>query len=265
MDRASEREEVFERIPWEALQQPRQDRSRLVMYASGAVVVGALVFAFVRDQPAPVVAPPETTAITQPASPPPTVQPPLLRAEADLYAVDRDRLVSAAAAHAEWFAFEYLSVDGSAGSRGTLELLLPQGIPAPEAPEGIQVYVEWARAVGVTEVAPFVFEVEVLVRSMASPAGGGFVRHDPTSLLVEIAIGPDGMPRVVRPPVVGPARAPSPHILGLGPVPDQVREHLESLYASVLGGEPLADGRWRVVVLAVDPDGVTRARSVIAP
>jgi hypothetical protein len=264
-DRDREREEVFERIPWETLQQPRGDNSRMVIYLAGAVVVGALAYAFVRDQPAPVSLPAETIPTTTPLAPAVTVPPPILRSEADLYAVDHEQLMAHAAAHAEWFAVEFISLDGSDSSRATLAMLLPQGIPLPEAPSGTQVFVDWARAIAVSEVAPLTFEVEVVLRSMAAEPDGGFVRQPPTTLMIEVAIGPDGKPRVVRPPTVGPAQVFTPHLLGMVTLPDEIRDQLLHTYLDVVGGEPLPDGRWRVVVLSRDPDGVIRPRSVSAP
>lgn len=264
-DRDREREEVFERIPWETLQQPRGDSSRMVIYLAGAVVVGALAFAFVRDQPAPVAPPQEMIPTTTPSVPAVTVQPPILRSEADLYAIDHDQLMAHAAAHAEWFAMEFVSLDGSESSRETLAMLLPQGVPLPEAPPGTQVFVDWARAIAVSEVAPLTFEVEVVLRSMAAGPDEGFVRQPPTTLMIEVAIGPDGKPRVVRPPSVGLDQVITPHLLGMVTLPDELRDQLLDTYIDVVGGEPLPDGRWRVVVLSVDPDGVTRPRSVLAP
>lgn len=263
MDR--ERDEVFERIPWETLEQAPKDNNKLVIYLAGAVVVGSLAFALVRDRPpSPVPLPPVTevpaTTETLPHSPSPS-----LLAEADLYAVDHDRLASDAAAHAEWFAVEYLSSDGSEASRAILQSLLPQGVPLPSGPEEVKVAVDWVGAVSVSESGPLSFEVEVMVRTTAVTGGDVPVRQPPRTMVIEVGFGHDGQPRVLRPPLLATFQMPAPHLLGLVPVSEHLREHLSLTYAEVVGGEPLPDGRWMVVVMAVDPDGVTRPRSVLVP
>src|SRR5690606_17752211 len=191
----TQREEVFERIPWETLERPARDNNRMVMAVAGALVLGALGFSFVRNQPVsqPVVAPP-TTIPSQ--SSPATVQPPVLRSEADLYAVDPDQIARRAASHAEWFVVEYLSFDAAA----TLESLLPVGVPAPRAPEGTRVYVDWVSAISVSDIGGLVYEVEVLARSMAAAPGEGFTRQAPVKVVVDVLVGTDGLPRVLRPP-----------------------------------------------------------------
>ncbi len=265
-----ERQETYERIPWEALDTRRRDPNKMVMIVAAAVAVGALAFSFARNQP--VAPPPEAilppTATTTPvaAAPSTVAPPPMVVAEADLYAVEQDLLVDAARAHAEWFAVEYLAVDGSEAAQLTLASLLPAGVPVPAAPEGLQVFVDWAGAVAVTEVAPMVFQVEVVVRSLVSTADGGFVRQEPRRLLVEVSLGPDGSPRVSRPPLaVASVGAVPPDALPLQTVPEALAAELEATIGSVVGGEAMADGTWRVVVMAVDPDGVTRPRTVIVP
>lgn len=267
-----ERQETYERIPWEALDQRRLDPNRLVMVAAAAIALGALAFSFMRNQPiavpepAPLAeAPPGT--VPEVAAPPSSVAPPpMVVAEADLFAVDNERLADSAAAHAEWFAIEYFAVDGSDVSRTTLVSLLPAGVPAPEAPEGTQVFVDWAGALAVTETAHQTYEVEVLVRSLVSGADGSFVRQAPRRLLIEVALGADGAPRVTRPPSVVAASQPvSPQPVTLGELPEQVRADIEASMGSVVGGEALPTGGWRVIVMAVDPDGVTRPRTVFVP
>jgi len=260
----SDREEVFERIPWETLERPARDNSRVIMAVAGAVVLGALGFSFVRNQP---VAPPASAppAATAPMTPPATVAAPILRSEADLYAVDEERLAGHAAAHAEWFAVEYISFDGSDSSRATLEGLLPVGVPLPEAPTGTQVYVDWVGTTSVSEVGALAYEVELIVRSMAAAPGEGFVRRPPARLVVDIMIGPDGAARVVRPPRQEALTAPTPTVMGLTALPDDLKAEVESLFGPVVGGEQLADGRWRVVVMTVNEDGVTRPRTVVVP
>ena len=116
----------------------------------------------------------------------------------------------------------------------------------------------------VTETGPLTFEVEVLVRSLVSGADGDFLRQPPRRLAVEVVVGPDGAPRVARPPTTtdGPGPVAS-QPLALGAVPDQVRAEIEATLGPVIGGEAAPGGGWRVVVMATDPDGVTRPRTVM--
>lgn len=264
-DRQVDREEVYERIPWETLERPTRDNNKMVMALAGAVVLGALAYSFVSNQPPPVPVVAEPPAVTQPAAPPATVTPPVLRTEADLYAVDHERMSSHAVAHAEWFVVEYVSFDGSEASRATLETLMPLGVPLPEAPEGTQVYVDWVGTISVAELGGLAYEVELLVRSMVAAPGEGFVRHPPSRLVVEVTVGPDGTPRVTRPPRQATQTTHTPAVMGLSAIPETLQEEVESLLGPVIGGEQLTDGRWRVVVMVVDDDGVTRPRTVIVP
>src|SRR5690606_19077919 len=150
-------------------------------------------------------------------------------------------------------------------SQATLEGLLPVGTPLPQAVEGTQVLVDWAGVISIAETGNLGFEVEVLVRSMVSAPGEGFVRVEPSVVVVEVAIGPDGIPRVVRPPQVERHTTVSPFVMSLVAIPDSLKEEVEGIYGPVVGGEQLGDGRWRVVLMATDPDGVTRPRTVIVP
>lgn len=264
-----ERQETYERIPWEALDNRRRDPNKMVMIVAAAVAVGALAFSFTRNQPVapPAPATPVTTVTVPEMSAPSTVPtPPMVVAEADLYAVGEDMLVDAVRTHAEWFTVEYLAVDGSEASKATLASLLPAGVPIPESPEGTQVFVDWAGAVAVTEVAPMTYQVEVVVRSLVSGADGAFVRQPPRRLLVEVIIGADGSPRVARPPQTSMSGDPAePGALALQSVPEALRAELEATVGTVVGGEAMPDGTWRVVVMVVDPDGVTRPRTVVVP
>ena len=265
-----ERHEVYERIPWERLERPSGDRQWMLVVLAGAVAVGALAFSFMKNQPSatadvvisePIVVP---TVAPLPLSSPATTTP-IAMAEADLYAVNPERLIDEVRAHAERFAVEYLSVDGSSESVESLALLLPAGVPTPEPPSGVQVFVDWAGATGVVEVAPLTYETTVLVRSLRAGDDGVFVRQPTRLVVVEILIGSDGLPLVTRPPVVHLSAVTSQGSLALSAVPDQIRLSLESESVRVLGGEQLADGSWRVVVMAAGVDGVVRPTTVLAP
>ena len=264
-----ERNEVYERIPWETLDRGGGDRQWLVITVAGAVVVAALAFSFMRSQPVSTMQM-EAVPTTAPLAPPPpevtatTVSSPVVMAEADLYAVDTEALAHLAASHAEWFAVEYLSVDGSEQSRQTLASLLPSGVPLPEAPEGTQVFVDWAGVQNVTESVPLSYQVEVLVRSLLAQGDGGFTRQPVTRMQVTVQIGEDGLPRVASPPRIV-QTTPAPQIqMALSPVPEPIRAQVESSHGPVVGGAQQIDGSWLVVAMVVGPDGVARPVTVAA-
>jgi hypothetical protein len=181
----------------------------------------------------------------------------LVVAEADLYAVDTDRLADLAAAHAEWFAVEFLSVDGSDQSRQTLAALLPTGIPLPEAPEGTQVFVDWAGARSIVETTPLTYAVEVVVRSLVAQGDDGFVRQPVTLMEVLVAVSEDGLPRVVQPPRLIESPAPSSAPMSLAPVPEAIE--------TVVGGVAQPDGTWLVVAMVTGADQVTRPVAIAVP
>ena len=60
-----ERNEVYERIPWETLEKKGGDRQWLLMAFAVAVVVGALAFSFMQSQPS-VTQPQPTAAVPEP-------------------------------------------------------------------------------------------------------------------------------------------------------------------------------------------------------
>lgn len=268
-----ERPEVYDRIPWEALERSGRDRHWIVYAVAGAVTLGALTYSFMRGQPAAVPLP-ATVASTVPASTTESnigapssasVDSPVVLAEADLYAVDPVRLAAQAASHAEWFAVEYIGVDGTDQSREQLVALLPGGIPVPEAPEGTQVFVDWAGAVSVTETEPGSFQVAVLVRSLASRGEEGFERQPPILMEVDVTIGEDGLPRITSAPTLGSPVTATQEPASLTPVPEEVIAQLGQTYEQVIGGVEEPDGGWSVVVMATGSDGVLRPARVTVP
>lgn len=267
-----EPQEVYERIPWETLEKQGSDRQWLLIAIAGAVALGALAYSFVKSQPM-TTPPPEVEAIPVTVAAPGSVSPapvgtvasPLVVAEADLYAINPERLIDRVAAHAEWFAVEYFTVDGSEQSRLTLGTLMPAGVPLPESPLGTQVFVDWVGTQVVSEVAPLAYEVEVVVRSLLSTEETGFVRQPTTILTIEITIGEDGLARVARPPIISTPSAITPLAMALTAVPAHISSEVESLHGPVVGGEPLADGRWRVVAMVAGADGVQRPATIIVP
>lgn len=267
-----ERHEVYERIPWETLDKQGGDRQWVVIAVAGAVVAGALAYTFVKSQPA-TPAPVPTAPVVVADAPPPVLAAtvttvataPVLLTEADLYAVDPQSLLDQARAHAEWFAVEYFSVDGSEESKRTLATLMPAGLPLPDAPEGTQVFVDWVGTRSVTETGPLSYDVSVLVRSLVSIGDGAFVRQAPRLATIGVTVGETGQVHITGPPMVElPVADPTP-AMGLAQLPPDVRAQLESAYGMVLGGAPTADGRWAAVVVVEGIDGVRRPVTVLAP
>lgn len=270
-----ERNEVYERIPWETLERKGGDRQWWMIAVAGAIVLGALAYSFMSNRP--IAVPMEPTAgvvgtvaaepvATVPPPPIPTPSSPTVVAEADLYAIDPERLLDQATAHAEWFVAEYIGVDGSEESRLTLASLLPAGIPAPAAPESTRVFVEWVRAVSVEEIAPLRYRVGVLVRSLVAQGEEAYRRLPPMLATVEVSVGESGA-RVVLPPTLSALTPPEQEPLTLMEVPPEIETAAMTASGAteVLGGVQGAAGGWQVVVVAPGPDGVSRPTTVTVP
>lgn len=272
-----ERNEVYERIPWETLEEKKPDRQWLTFGVAGAIVLGALAYSFTSNRPA-AVAPSTTVAMIEPsvtqasqvaappvAAPPPSTAP-VVTAEADLYAVHPERIIDRVMAHAEWFVAEYLTVDGSDQGLATLGALLPIGVPVPTAPEGTRVFVEWVRATAVEETGPLLFEVTVLARSLSATGEEAYVRQAPVEVIIPVSIAGE-TPQVMSAPRITPAPIGPAHDLALTAVPDDVATAVleKSGGTEIVGGMQGADGDWDVVVLAPGADGVSRAVTVTVP
>ncbi len=260
-----DRQEVYERIPWETLEKKSGDRRWLVYAIAAAVTVAALAYSFTRNQPVEIASqaqpvPTSAPAVTveDTASSPSTLTSPVVVAEADLYAVDPERLLDQAVSHAEWFAVEYISFDGSEESAEVLASLLPPDVPLPDAPEGTQVFVDWVGAQTVNQTGPLRFDVQVLVRSLASAGDAGFVRQSPRLALVPVEFDDGGRPRLSGLPSVEQALASSPGVSSLQPLPGELETQIASQYGEVLGGNQMPDGSWQVAVMATGADGVRR-------
>ena len=275
-----ERNEVYERIPWETLEEKKSDRQWVLYGVAGAVVLGALAYSFMSNRPAPipvanVSVPQVETAVdstpapamsSTPALPPTLAAAPVVTAEADLYAEHPERLIDRVAAHAEWFVAEYLTVDGSEQGRETLSALMPVGVPLPTAPEGTRVFVEWVRASEIVEIAPLTFEATVMARTLAAGGEEVYERQAPLEVTVEVSVS-TGAPQVVLPPEVASPIAGPAHDSTIAEVPEEVAAAALELSggSEVIGGVPSASGGWRVVTLAVGPDGVSRPVTVEVP
>jgi hypothetical protein len=271
-----ERNEVYERIPWETLEEKKGDRQWLLYGVAGAIVLGALAYSLMSNRPASV--PVATTAPIAQEAPaaesvpvpalPPTASPtpstaPVVTAEADLYAVHPERVIDRVAAHAEWFVAEYLTVDGSKQGQVTLSSLLPAGVPLPVAPEGSRVFVEWVRTATVEETAPLTYRATVLARSLAAEGEVAYERQATLEVTVEISMAAE-TPQVLMPPMMkAVTMAPAPQ-LTLAAVPEDVGAVAleQSGGSEVVGGIPTEGGGWQVVLLAPSPDGVSRPVTV---
>jgi hypothetical protein len=273
-----ERNEVYERIPWETLESKGGDRQWWMFALAGAIVLGALAYSYMANRPVPAsavtslaatanaplpaAAPPATLA----ATPVPDMSTPMLVTEADLFAVAPERLIERAAAHAEWFVAEYVSVDGSEEGRRALASLMPAGIVVPEATDGSRVFVEWVRAIGVEEIGPQEYRVVVLIRSLLANGEEPYRRQAPFTATVDVRITEAG-PQVVMPPVLAAVTNPEPTPLALVPVPPEVEAAATAASgaSAVAGGVQAPTGEWRVVVTAPGPDGVLRPSTVVVP
>jgi hypothetical protein len=276
-----ERNEVYERIPWETLEEKKSDRQWVLYGVAGAVVLGALAYSFMSNRPMPIPVAatvsvpqvetsadtgPATTLSSSPALPPTLAAAPVVTAEADLYAEHPERLIDRVAAHAEWFVAEYLTVDGSEQGRETLSALMPVGVPLPTAPEGTRVFVEWVRASEIVEIAPLTFEATVMARTLAAGGEGAYERQAPLQVTVEVSVS-TGSPQVVLPPELASPNAGPAHDSTLVAIPEEVEAAALELSggSEVIGGVPSPDGGWRVVTLAVGSDGVSRPVTVEVP
>lgn len=270
----TERNEVYERIPWEHLDKQAVDKQWLLVGLAGAVALGALAYSFMKNQPVESIAAAPVAKQTVAQDPPPTVAAgpttlatlasPVVVSEADLYAVDPQRMAEAVSAHAEWFAVEYFSVDGSVAPSETLRSLLPAGAPLPEAPPGTQVFVDWVGTHQLNQTGDFDYEVDVLVRSLAATSESGFVRQPLRAIRVDVSIAGDGEPRIVSPPMPIAVPAATAGRVELTEVPEDVRAAVAETGIAI-GGVPQPDGGWRVLVMATGSDGVTRPLMVDVP
>jgi hypothetical protein len=271
-----ERNETYERIPWEMLERKGKDRQWGMFVVAGAIVVGALAYSFVSNRaPATTV-----TTIAIATRPTPTegapvlpieptgttVASPVVVSEADLFAVDPERVLDEAVSHAEWFVAEWFTVDGSKTSSDVLGSLMPVGVPLAKTASGVSVFVEWVKAISVEEMEPFRYRVEVLVRYLVASADEPYVRRPPLNVIVEVTSDESG-PHVALPPVIETVDIGDSFDPGLVEVPVEVgAAALEASAGSeVIGGLARSDGSWSVVVIAPGPDGISRPQTVEIP
>jgi hypothetical protein len=254
-----EPDETFEHIPWEQLQ-GSPNRRILIYSVAAAVAAAGLTAAITRTAGGPTLTTPVATTLPVATAPPPealpsTVPTTAVWTEADLMAADPADLRAEAGAFAEWFAAEFFTRDGGTPVEETLGKVLPPGTPLP-APGGLS-YVEWVRAVSVTERGPGEMSAVVVVSSLGSPDGGPYRRLPPRAVEVRLRWTDGGWqildlpsPAEVPPRVVAPA-------FPEGDLPSAVEAAAQAVAGpggEVVEGGPLGEW-WRVVVMTVDEVG----------
>ena len=205
--------EIFERIPWDALEKPR-DRRWIVYLVAAAVVMGAIGVSVGRGMIT--VGPSPTTAPSVPQTPDPTTPPdvtapvatapeiPTTWTEADLMAVPAETLEDSAAVMAEWFIVDYFTRDGGNSDAGGRS------------------FVEWAAVVDCKWVSSSVMELTVVVRRLAAEGNDPYQRIPVEGWQVTTELGDEGWV-VVQGPVATAAPDPAVDLVPLdGPVPAEV-------------------------------------------
>lgn len=276
--------EVFESVPWEQLVDLRPDRRRWIYAGAGLAIVALLAFGIARTfRPEPetmMVAPtsPVATSVVEStagsgsspaateapvASAPESAMPaPGIYAESDLMAAGAPGDSSLAAAVAEWFMVDWLTVDGSSDA-GEWSGAVSQR----PSDEGVRSYVEWLGATSVEEIRPAVHQVEVIVRRLASSDGTTYRRVPATAyrVIVDLTSGSPGvsdLPSRVPLPVTEFGRAwGDPASDAAEPVVAAAAAAAGVEVTDVIGIWPI-DDLWRVVVGVADATGVVWPESV---
>ncbi len=219
-------EEELESIPWSTLiEDSRPDRGRLVYMAAGAVIVFSLAALAARSLWAPAVAEApvaiDLPATTDPAATEVTAAAPPLFSEADLMASLDNESWRAAAAFAEWFVYDYFTVDGEVATLQSVLSALPSGVPEdllPHTSAEVVTYTEWASAARVTETSPGRFEVLVLFRTVAATDGVTFERQPVRAVVVPMEMSGTGGMRLTDLP--SPAQVPQRPVVAKWVAPD---------------------------------------------
>ena len=196
-------DDVIESIPWESLGRvdPPDRRSWYVVGAVALAVVAISASATRTLWPSPPLEPPMASTTTtptverapEPLVPVSTVPAPVL-SEADLMAVEPERLERWVASHAEWFLTELFTLDGS--SREELAGLMPEGVSTAPPDPGARSFVESASTRTVTRTGPDRYEVVVLVRLLSSADGTAYVRQTASAFVVPVGIA-EGRPVIL--------------------------------------------------------------------
>ncbi|HEY5579485.1 MAG TPA: hypothetical protein VIL12_07360 [Acidimicrobiia bacterium] len=263
-----EEPEQMERIPWaELVAQPRIRRPWVAYAVIGSVVLGAAWMLGTRSpqvpptatlpdiEAAPVTAPEPLITPTEPE----VVAP--LYSEADLMAVGPVTDPQSVLARAEWFVLDYFTNDGDEVHRAEVFDVLPEGVDivAPSMPAEPYSYVAWARALGVSEADPGIFEVLVAYRQLASADGARYTSLPVRAVTVRVGTGPAGESFVLDLPL--PALLPSGRADPLMAVEQEPPERLAAQAlerAGAWGADPeilssaLVGDEWRMVLLVGD-------------
>jgi hypothetical protein len=240
----------------------------MVYLAAAALVVAALSASITRGLtstttstiapvPTPLPSPVEETNVT--VTTVESTAPPALLSEADLLAADPSETARVAAAHAEWFATVFFTLDGSEATATEVAGMLPGGSPIPSQ-EGHRSFVEWARAIEVEQLDAGRFRVRVVVRAVGAADGDAYQRMPSQAIDVVVEMGSEGATVVDLPsPAPLPARTtPAPWPEG-GEVPETILAAALTATggkAEVLTAAAVGD-LYRVVVLVEDLSGAT--------
>lgn len=218
--------EVFERIPWESLEDG-PDRRWLVYLLAGAAVLAAVGVSLGRQMGGTTPSPPATavptvssmvesspasTAAVPQESEPAETKP--TWSEADLMALPADSVEMGAAAVAEWFVFEFFTRDDPGGDRS---------------------FVEWARTSRMAWTTASTVRATVLVRRLAAVGEEPYQRLDTESWEVVAELEEEGW--IV---VDGPIQGEAPNLM----------VHDSESRAEWAEGEVTMDAEW------TDPAGV---------
>ena len=189
--------EIFERIPWEALDKPG-DRRWMVYLAATALVMVALGVTVGRSMGGPPAAAPSTTLAQPPVPSPPAAAPttsPAVTApeistswsEADLMAVPAESLEGVAGAMGEWFVVDFFTREGAEG--------------------GDRSFVEWSAVVAREWVSSSALDLTVVLRRLAATGDDAYQRLPVEGWVVSLELGDEGW--VV---VDGPVSVPAPDL-----------------------------------------------------
>lgn len=179
--------EVFERIPWESLED-KGDRRWMAYVIAGVIALGAVGVSLGRQMTpgpepvpttaAPVSATPETVVPATTAEVTAASGPPTTWSEADLMALPAETIETAAMAVAEWYVVDFFTRDG---------------------PEGDRSFVEWVRASQMEWETPTSARVTVLVRRLAATADAPYHRLEAEAWDVEMELDEEAWSVTSRP------------------------------------------------------------------
>jgi hypothetical protein len=220
--------EVFERIPWESLENGGGDRRWVAYLVAGALVLGAVGVSLGRQAvptPAPVIPSAEptlpalgisdATAATSPAPAPASTSAPVTEeggwAEADLMALAEAPVEVTGASVAEWFVTDHFTREGDDGGRS---------------------FVEWAGVVAFSWLDVDRATATVAMVRLATEGTGEYRRLPPEAWEVVLALDEDGW-AVVDGPMMAEGGSPRIEIS----TTDEARATVESRWVDGAGLE----------------------------